>query len=178
MYPVIRMFWQMHKHRNAGPLEPLGVNVSHHYCLPWDIDLWMELNNGRTLTLFDLGRVPMAIRVGLVGIMRRNKWSLAVAGACVRYRRRIRMFEKIEMRSRMTCWDEKFIYVEQSMWKQDGECACHAVFRIAMTSKTGIVPPPKIIDEMGVSAQNPVPPLWIANWIKAESERPWPPMQE
>ncbi|MEL6409776.1 MAG: acyl-CoA thioesterase [Pseudomonadota bacterium] len=177
MYPVIRMLWQMYKHRKAGPLEPLGTNVSHHYCLPWDIDIWMELNNGRTLTIFDLGRVPMAVRVGLIEVMRKNRWSLAVAGASVRYRRRIRMFEKIEMRTRMAYWDEKFIYMEQSMWKKDGECACHAVLRIAATSKDGIVPPQKVVDSMAADIQNPELPQWISTWIEAEKQRPWPPMQ-
>ena len=78
-----------------------GTHVSHHYCLPWDIDLWRELNNGRTLTLYDLGRIPLAGRVGLIKVLRRERWGLTMAGASVRYRRRIRVFDRIEMRSRL-----------------------------------------------------------------------------
>ena len=32
----------------------------------------MELNNGRTLTLFDLGRIPMARRMGLDKVLAQN----------------------------------------------------------------------------------------------------------
>ena len=65
MYPVIRMAKEIVKFRNAPALPITGTHVSQHICWPWDIDLWMELNNGRTLTLFDLGRIPLAIRTGL-----------------------------------------------------------------------------------------------------------------
>lgn len=133
MYPFIRMAKEIRKFRNADPLGLDGVHVSHHSCWPWDIDLWKELNNGRTLTLYDLGRIPMVQRAGLLGTLKREGWGLTIAGTCVRYRRRIRVFETIEMRSRMVGWDARFLYLEQSMWRKDGECANHAVYRSAVT---------------------------------------------
>jgi len=178
MYPVVRMLWQLFKHRNSPPLPLTGMHVSHHYCLPWDIDLWMELNNGRTLTLFDLGRIPLARRAGLVGVLQKNRWGLTMAGASVRYRRRIRAFEKIEMRSRTLCWDDRFIYLEQSMWKKNGECANHILYRAAVTGKDGIVPPIKVLAALGEKPDSPVMPGWAATWIAAEDRRPWPPMQD
>ena len=104
MYPVVRMPWQMWRHRGDPPLGPLGEHVSRHVCWPWDLDLWVELNNGRTLTLYDLGRVPMGARMGLTRALTRRGWSLTVAGASVRYRRRVRAFDRIVMRSRGVGW--------------------------------------------------------------------------
>lgn len=178
MYPVLRMAWQLFRHRNAPPLAVTGCHVSRHMCLPWDIDLWMELNNGRTLTLYDLGRIPLAWRTGLVGILKKHRWGLTMAGASVRYRRRIRMFESVEMRSRLVCWDEKFMYIEQSMWKADGECANHILYRAAVTGRAGIVPPAELADALGQPRISPEIPAWVAAWIEADSARPWPPMQE
>ena len=178
MYPVIRLIWQVVKHRKSPVLPVNGVHASNHICLPWDIDPWMELNNGRTLTFFDLGRIPLAYRVGLIGVLRRYRWGLTMAGASVRYRRRIRTFEVIEMRSRVACWDDKFIYVEQSMWKKNGECANHVVYRSAVTSKTGIVSPADVARAMGVDGDPPQAPAWIKAWIEADASRPWPPMQD
>ncbi|WP_371225165.1 acyl-CoA thioesterase [Roseovarius sp. 2305UL8-3] len=178
MYPVVRMLWQLFKHRNSAPLPLTGMHVSHHYCLPWDIDLWMELNNGRTLTLFDLGRIPLARRVGLVSALQKNRWGLTMAGASVRYRRRVRAFERIEMRSRALCWDDRFMYLEQSMWKKNGECANHILYRSAVTGKDGIVPPIKVLEALGADTDTPVMPAWVASWIASEDRRPWPPMQD
>lgn len=177
MYPLIRMVYQIHRHRKDPPLPLTGTHVSQHYCLPWDIDLWRELNNGRTLTLYDLGRIPLAMRVGLVSVLRRKRWGLTMAGASVRYRRRVRMFERIEMRSRAICWDEKFLYLEQSMWKTDGACAGHVLYRSAVTGKGGIVPTAQVIGELGRDAASPPMPDWVAAWIEADNRRPWPPMQ-
>lgn len=178
MYPVIRLAWQIFKHRKDPALSVQEPHVSQHYCLPWDIDLWWELNNGRTLTLYDLGRIPLAFRVGLIQALRENRWSLTMAGASVRYRRRIKMFEKIEMRSRAVFWDERFFYIEQSMWKKNGECANHALYRSAITSKAGIVPPHQVITAAGYTGDAPEAPDWVKAWIEADSVRPWPPMQD
>lgn len=178
MYPVIRLAWQIFKVRNAPSLAPLEMHVSHHICLPWDIDVWMELNNGRTLTLYDLGRIPFAFRSGLIKTLRSNGWGLTMAGASVRYRRRIRMFEVIEMRSRVVFWDNRFIYVEQSMWKKNGECANHIVYRAAVTSDSGIVDPTQVAEASGIDPTPPKAPAWVAAWISADQIRPWPPMQQ
>lgn len=177
MYPFIRLAYQFFVHRKDPSLDLTGTHVSHHICWPWDIDLWMELNNGRTLTLYDLGRLPLAGRVGLIAMLRQQKWSLTMAGVSVRYRRRVRMFEKVEMRSRAVCWDDKFIYLEQSMWKANGECANHALYRSAITDRNGIVAPQTALKALGREDPSPETPDWIAAWIAADAQRPWPPMQ-
>lgn len=121
MYPVIRLAWQMFKHRRVPMIAPTDTHVSQHYFLPWDIDLWLELNNGRTLILYDMARIPLARKAGLLQALKVNKWGLTMAGCSVRYRRRVRMFEKVEIRSRLVCFDDKFMYLEQSMWKKNGD---------------------------------------------------------
>lgn len=175
MYPFIRLLKEFFVVRNARPLVPLETHVSQHICWPWDLDLWMELNNGRTLTLYDLGRIPMAKRAGLITALQRNKWGLTVAGTSVRYRRRVRALDRITMKSRAVCWDEKFIYIEQSMTVR-GEVTSHALFRTAVTGKDGIVSPDLVLEAVdAVDLEKPEIPQWISAWIDAEAQRPWPP---
>ena len=179
MYPFVRMAHGLWKARKAPKMGPFGTYVSQHRCWPWDIDPWMELNNGRTLTLYDLGRIPLAQVNGLTRLVLRERWGMTMAGVVVRYRRRIRTFEAFEMRSRLLCWDARFLYLEQSMWKTNGDCANHAVYRSAITDKTGIVPTERVITAMGMADQvSPEMPEWVSQWIKAEDMRPWPPMQD
>ena len=177
MYPFLRLPWQMWRHRGDPALGPLGEHVSRHLCWPWDLDFWSELNNGRTLTLYDLGRVPMAHRMGLTAPLARRGWGMTVAGASVRYRRRVRVFDRIEMRSRGVGWDARFFYVEQAMWVR-GECTSHALIRLAVAGRDGIVPPAQVLGAIGADPASPPLPGWVTAWIAAETARPWPPMAD
>jgi len=174
MYPFFRMFKELVKYRNAGPLAVRELHISHHRCWPWDLDFWMELNNGRTLTLYDLGRIPLAKRLGLIQALKENRWGLTVAGVSIRYRRRVRAFDRLELRSRVIGWDHRFFYLEQGMWN-GGKCTSHALYRTAVTDKNGIVNPQRVADAMGVDGASPELPIWAQEWIKAENHRPWPP---
>lgn len=174
MYPFVRMFLELHKYRHAEPLPILGTHVSRHTCLPWDIDPWRELNNGRTLTLYDLGRLPLGARTGLQRVLVQNRWGLTVAGNTVRYRRRVRVFDRIDMVSRCIGWDHRFLYIEQSMWKS-GECTSQQVIRSAVTSDQGIVAPERVLAALGQDAASPALPAWVQAWVAAENARPWPP---
>lgn len=175
MYPFLRMMKEIVVHGRAPDLPVDGTHVSYHIVWPHDLDLWMELNNGRTLTLYDLGRIPLARRTGLAGALRKGQWGMTVAGSSVRYRRRLTVFQRIETRSRGIGWDDRFLYIEQSMWRRDGECCGHALFRMAFTSRDGIVAPQVIAEMIGHSGPSPALPGWVQAWSQAEGQRPWPP---
>lgn len=174
MYPFVRMMKERWKFRNAPALPLLGAHVSHHVCWPWDLDPWLELNNGRTLTLYDLGRIPLGRRNGLHAVAKAMGWGLTVAGNTTRYRKRVPAFARLEMVSRCIGWDARFFYVEQSMWR-GADCTSHMLLRSAVTAKAGIVPPAKVLAAMGQPGQSPDLPDWVQGWIAADALRPWPP---
>ena len=177
MYPFLRMFKELWISRRQTALQITDIHVSHHVCWPWDLDMWVELNNGRTLTLYDLGRIPLAVRTGLGRVLQKNRWGITVAGNSVRYRRRVRAFQRFEMHSRCIGWDDKFVYMEQSMWRND-ECTSHMLLRSAVTSAKGIVPPSEVLAALGQSVESPALPDWVQAWIEADAKRPWPPLRE
>jgi len=175
MYPYLRLMKEMYR---AGKLPPLpfdGVHESRHICWPVDIDAYIEMNNGRVLTLMDLGRVSLARRIGLLEVMKRHKWGFTMAGSSVRYRRRVRPFDRITMRARCIGRDERFFYLEQSMIR-DGETTSNALFRAAVIDSSGAVPTQRIAEAMGRPDWRPPLPDWVQNWIDAENTRPWPPI--
>lgn len=175
MYPFLRLGLQTARARRAAPLPLDGVHVSRHACLPWDLDPWVELNNGRTLTFYDLGRVPLMIRTGVHAALRREGWRLTVAGAQVRYRQRVQLLDRLDMRSALIGRDARFFYVHQSLWRGAEACSA-AVFRKAVTGGRGIVPTDRVLDALGAPDWNPPLPEWVAAWSAAEARRPWPPV--
>ncbi|MBD3665564.1 acyl-CoA thioesterase [Sulfitobacter aestuariivivens] len=178
MFPFVRIAKDLWLASRQPRLENFDdLHVSQHICWPHDLDFWMELNNGRALSLYDIGRTALAQRVGLIDAIRRERWGLTMAGSCTRFRRRIHGFERFEMRSRMVCWDDKFTYIEQSMWKRNGECASHVMYRAAVTDKDGLVRPDRVLKALGKEGStSPAMPEWVKTWTDAEDKRPWPPM--
>lgn len=174
MYPFFRMFKEMARARRMPPLGLFDTHVSHHRCWPWDLDPWAELNNGRTLTLFDLGRLPLGHRTGIHRHLAAKGWGMTVAGSSVRYRRRVTVFAKLTMHSRCIGWDARFLYTEQSMWRGE-DCTSHVLIRSAIVSKAGMVPPAELAIAAGAAPESPGLPDWAQAWISADATRPWPP---
>ncbi len=176
MYPYARMFKELWKFRNAPALTILEPHVSTHRVWPWDIDPWMELNNGRTLTLFDLGRIPMAKRMGFDTVAKAQRWGITVAGNSTRYRKRVTVFQKLTQVSRIIGWDHRFTYMEQSFWRGE-ECTASMLLRSGFTSKAGLVPPARVLEALGQPQESPELPAWVQGWIAADAGRVWPPLR-
>jgi acyl-CoA thioesterase FadM len=174
MYPLLRLWAEVRRVRRLPPMRLLDTHEAHVRVLPWDLDPWRELNNGRTLTLFDLGRVPMSLRLGFDTVARAKGWGITVAGASTRYRRRVTLFTRLRLTARVVGWDARFLYTEQAMWRGE-ECTAHMLVRSAFTSRQGIVPPAEVLGALGQPVESPALPDWITAWIEADVRRPWPP---
>lgn len=174
MYPFTRLAKEIFINRNRGPLAVGEVHVTRLRAWPFDIDPFLDLNNGRILTLMDLGRMGFFVRMGILKVLKERGWYGTVAGSAVRYRRRITAMQKLELRTRVIGWDDRFIYFDQAFWRGD-ECCAHAIVRTAITTGKGIVPTSEVAEAMGYDPVSPPLPDWVASWDGAERDRPWPP---
>ncbi|GAA5190259.1 acyl-CoA thioesterase [Ferrimonas gelatinilytica] len=175
MYPLLRLLTTSIRALRAPAMPPDGVAETHFRCRPWDLDMFMEMNNGRVLTLYDLGRFDFAIRSGLAKTLKQQGWGLVVAGSTVRYRKRIKLFDSVTIRTQVVGIDERWIYVKQSMWLK-GEPASSVLLRTGVTSQGRSVKAEQVIKAMGMPDWKPAPSDWPKAWIESESLRPWPPV--
>jgi len=177
MYPFFRVITEMARARYfSAPLALTDPHISQHRVLPGDLDMAVELNNGRTLTLMDLGRMPLFERTGLFRRVYGAGWFMTMAGVTVRYRRRVTLWQKMRLHSRIICWDARFFYLEQAMLRPDGLVANHALYRVAVADRGGIIAPARAAQLVGWDRPSPDMPAWVAAWVAAEDQRPWPPM--
>jgi acyl-CoA thioesterase FadM len=174
MYPFVRLAKEIVLNRRRGPLALGEAHVTQLRAWPFDIDPFLDLNNGRILTLMDLGRMGYFVRMGVPRTLKKRGWYGTVAGSAVRYRRRITSMQKLELRTKLIGWDDRFIYFDQAFWRA-GECCAHAVIRTAITTGRGFVPTAEVAAAMGFAEESPPLPAWVAAWDAAESDRPWPP---
>ena len=179
MYPFLRLAKTIVKSsidfKQGDTLNLTDTSEYHFKARLNDIDNFLEMNNGRIFTLFDLGRTDFAIRTGLGAKLIKNRWGLVVAGSTIQYRKRIRAFDKVTMKTRISAIDERWFYVEQTMWVK-GKCTCHALLRTAVTDfKSGkALPTEPVLNSLGYTDINLPPDEWVQAWIQADKLRPYP----
>ena len=174
MYPYFRALYFMAKARNMPKIGLYNWHVATHRAWPWDTDLFGELNHGRILTLFELDRWASTTRIGIMSHVIKQRLMFPVAGLSVRYRKRIPTWQTYRVQTRFLGFDDRFTYVEQSMWQGD-TCMNHLLLRAAIKDKTGTIKPRDFLERFGYDTAQPALPEWTQNWINAEATRPWPP---
>lgn len=174
MYPVVRLFSMFIRSSRAATISLVDVSEYSFICRPWDVDMFLELNNGRVLTLYDLGRFDMSVRNGFSRILKHQRWGLVVAGGSVRYRQRVRMFDRVTMRTQIVYFDERWFYIVQSMWVR-GQAASSILLRTGVTEKGRVAPTDRVLAAMGEQDLTLEAPDWVRRWIEADELRPWPP---
>jgi acyl-CoA thioesterase FadM len=134
---------------------------------PNDLDTNLHMNNGRYLTLMDLGRLDLLLRNGAVPIVLKNKWYPVLAGTQLRFRRPLNLFQKFEIRTRIVTWDSKWVYLEQRILR-NGDPALQAYLKGVFVGPKGSVPITELLALMGVTDPPPSMPAGIAAWLESE----------
>lgn len=143
---------------------------------PGDIDIFMELNNGRYLTLMDFGRFDFLKRMDWMKLSRSLKWGGAVAGVSIRYRKRLHLWQKFTLSTRLVAVDDRWLYFGHSVERRE-EMHASALVRFAITDKNGLVPINKIETALGIKIDRKMPG-WVREWDHSDQIRPWLPMKD
>lgn len=166
---LIRFLWVMitaflsRERRN-----PLEESVLRFRVLPNDLDLNFHMNNGRYLSMMDLGRMDLLGRAGLAKVALREKWYPLVGSATMRFIRPLAPFEKYDLRSRVLCWDEKWFYLEQK-FERNGELKAMGLVKGLFRSKGRNIAPAEVAVMINLPAESPPMPESVRAWRAAEA---------
>ena len=155
------------------PLAPLGVleeDVLRMRVWPNDIDLNLHLNNARYLNIMDYARTHLLARTGLLARVIRMRYKPMVGAVWITYRRSLPVFSAFTLGSRLVCWDERWLYIEQTFTQRDGLAAVGWVKGILRDDR-GTVEPQKVIEGVAPGAVSPPMPESIATWNELTREK-------
>lgn len=134
---------------------------------PNDLDTNLHVNNGRYLTLLDLGRLDLLLRNGAGRVLFRERWLPVLASMQVRFRRPLNLFQKIQIQTRIVTWDTKWIYMEQKIFCQK-DLVMHAYLKGVFVGPKGSVPVAELLRRLEIKAE-PLPlPVALELWLKGE----------
>jgi acyl-CoA thioesterase FadM len=168
MIPVLRSLRVLLAAASSRPrLHPLDDSVIRFRVWPNDLDVNLHMNNGRYLTLMDLGRLDLVVRIGVLGTLRRRRWNPVVGSLQVRYRRSLLPFQEYDIRTRLLCWDERWFYLDQR-FERGGDLVAAALVKGLFLGPQGRVPTQQIVDASGQRIDSPPVPGAVAAWQDAE----------
>lgn len=158
------------KAMRSPKLAPLETSRISMRVWPNDIDLNLHMNNGRYLSVMDLGRFDMMIRNGIMATVLKRRWRPMVGAATIRYRRGLRPFSRYELATRIVCWDHKWFFMEQR-FEQDGEVCAVAVVKGLFVGPRVKVPTSEVAAAVGFAGTSPPMPETINSWQAWEHPR-------
>lgn len=78
-----------------------------------DLDLNFHMNNGRYLTLMDLGRFDLLIKARVFKKLFSQGYYPVVVSESIRFKKSLELFQKFTLVSTIESWDEKDFYISQ-----------------------------------------------------------------
>lgn len=174
--PLVNVIWRTllvmararRRRRREGRLPATAVGRIRLRTLPTDIDVLRHMNNGRYLSLFDLGRWDLMIRTDLHRIMDERGWYPVVGSETITFRKSLNLWQRFELQSRWIGHDDRAMYLEHRA-VVGGEIYATATIRARMLSrKGGTVPIEDVIDALDLQRHGggdlPVVPEWMHEW--------------
>ncbi|HXH41711.1 MAG TPA: acyl-CoA thioesterase [Thermoanaerobaculia bacterium] len=166
MVVLFRFLLALFKSRFRRRLGVLDDCVIAMRVWPNDLDLNMHMNSGRYLSMMDIGRVEILARTRLLRRVLGRGWRPMVGATFIRYHRSLLPFERFTVRSRIVCWDEKWLYFEHILERR-GEVAAHAYVRGLLRGRDGNVRPKELLELAGrPELVSPPMPEAVEAWRK------------
>ena len=146
--------------------------------LPNDLDPNWHMNNGRYLTIMDLGRLDHVLRSGLWRPVRENGWAPMLGSAVIRFRRELRPFQRFALETRIAGWSDTTAVMEQTFYVADGaqkgQMAARALVKAGFYDRKdrSFVTVRRLIAELGLPEQETEsPPMTpeIEAFLKADT---------
>lgn len=117
-----------------------------------DLDLYGHVNNGRYLSLMDLGRIDYITRNGMLKLFHNKGWYPLIGAATIKYRRSLQLFQRYELHTKMIGWNENYFYFEQHFVRDEKAWATGMVRALIKERKTKRnVPMTEVFEALGIN---------------------------
>jgi acyl-CoA thioesterase FadM len=171
----LRLMWCLIAARFGRTLTmPSEVSRLPFRVWPHDLDPSWHMNNGRYLTIMDLGRLDVLARSGLLRAAMRHRWTPIASGIQIRYRRELRLLQAFRLETRLVSWEKHLVVMEQrfviTSGPNSGQVAAHALFKGGLYDRAQrrFVEISRLMTEIGVHAVSPPPSPEVAAFLASD----------
>lgn len=144
--------------------SPYEIVTSRFRVLPTDLDVNGHMNNGRYLSISDVGRFELLRAAALWRPMRRRGWYPVVASSTITFRKSLKPWQRFEVESRFLGVDERDVYLEQR-FVVAGEIYARLHLRARFLKDAGgHVPMDDLLGVLGEMPSDLHTPSWLVAW--------------
>lgn len=119
---------------------------------PLDLDLNLHMNNGRYLSIMDLGRFDLMLKAGIFWRLMARGYYPIVVSETIRFRKSLGLFDGLELVTVMESWDEKDLFITQTFLHKDQVVAKGYIKgRFRQRGRKGTVPTAEMFELAGKS---------------------------
>jgi acyl-CoA thioesterase FadM len=155
--------------RRGRSLDPTAVSRLPLRTLPTDIDVLRHMNNGRYLSLFDLGRWDLLVRTGLLDATRERGWYPVVSSETITFRKSLQLWQRFVVETRFLGHDDRALYLEHRAVVR-GEIYARAIIRARMLRRGGgTVDHDELFAAVGRPEGLPDVEPWVHEWAAASA---------
>ena len=164
-----RLLWTFFRNFRQTPIEPLATTSCTFRVMPWDLDLFGHMNNGRYLQIMDVGRFAWMLRSQAVKLMVRHRWGALLGGTLIRYQRALKPFHAYRLHTRLVFWDSRWLYFEHRFEHLNGQTVAVGHARAALRKAGRWIDPKRPVAFVDPTLESPPPPPSVRAWIDADS---------
>ncbi len=151
----------------AKRLSVLDESVISLRVFPNDLDFYGHMNNGRYLTLMDLGRVDLILRTGLGRVAKKNGWNPLIGFTTIRFKKSLKCFHRFHLHTRIVGWDEKWFFIEQR-FERKGKLMAAGLVKGLFRGPDGNASTKEILDGLGCVMDSPPVSDAVRLWMQWE----------
>lgn len=138
-----------------------------------DLDPLRHVNNGKYLSMLDLGRLDLMLRSGFWAVLSERGWYPVVSAQTITYKRSLTLGQRFTLVTRVLGMDDRAAYLEQTFVRR-GDVIARAVVQARFLRKAnatvkagGTVPTAELVDAAGAPPHDLTLPEWVQDWAGA-----------
>lgn len=151
--------------RRRESLTPLDESVLQFRVLPTDLNLGGRMHTGRYLGIMELGCVDLMARIGFLELTWKQRWLPQMIAVNMRYLSSLEFLQRYELTTRLLCWDNRWVYLEQRFRYKNKTVAVGQI-KAAIYGRSGTIAPGYILELLGYDPSSPMMPTVIQHWMR------------
>jgi acyl-CoA thioesterase FadM len=151
------------------PMSTNDVSIINFRVLPTDLDLNFHMNNGRYLTIMDIGRTEFLIRFGMLKIVLSEKLSPVAGGVNIIYFKALNPFDKYQLQTSLTSWDDHWFYLKQD-FVREGKVVARAIAKVTFLKKGKKLNTTELLTKLNHTEKKLEFPSYLNNILEGEKK--------